>query len=92
MAVFRRVMLAGFFSVMHRVQTVAVSDVGVVSRLFMVAGLVVPGCLAVVLGRILMMLCRRIVMIDTFVVLGHALLLLVVDVEGHPCGECLDRV
>jgi hypothetical protein len=74
-------MFARLFGVMGGVQAVAVSHVRVMARLFMVAGFIMPGRLAVMFRRIFMMLSRRIVVFGTLVIFGHALLLLVVGVE-----------
>jgi len=77
-----RVVLAGFFRVMCRVQTVAVSDVRMVSGLFVVACLIVAGRLAVMLRRVFMMLSCCIVVFGAFVIFGHALLLIVNGLEA----------
>jgi hypothetical protein len=49
------VVLAGFFSVMHRVQVVAMRDMGVMARCFVVLSTVVLRRLAMVLGGGLVM-------------------------------------
>jgi len=79
-----RVVLAGFFRVMCRVQTVAVSEVRMVSGLFVVACLIVAGRLAVMLRRVFMMLSCSVVVFCAYVIFGHALLLLVVGMEEAP--------
>ena len=76
-----RVVLAGFLGVMTCVQTVAVSDMRMVSGLFVVACLIVAGRLAVMLRRVFMMLSCSVVVFCAYVIFGHALLLLVVGME-----------
>jgi hypothetical protein len=64
--------------------SVAMRDLGVMGRLFVMAARMMLGRFMVVLGGVLVMLGRFAVMVCCF--LGHELLL---GVKGIPiCGEC----
>jgi hypothetical protein len=70
-AVFVGVMLARLFCVMGGVQAVTVGNVGVMARLLVVTGFIMPGCLAVVLRSKIMMRCGFVVMTGAFVIFRH---------------------
>jgi hypothetical protein len=70
-AVFVGVMLARLFGVMGGVQAVTVGNMGVMARLLVVTGFVMPGCLAVVLRSMFMVRCGFVVMIGAFVIFRH---------------------
>ena len=73
MAVVRGVMTARLNVVMFGVAGMAVGGVGVVRRLFVIAGFVVPGGFTVVLGSVLVMFGGLGVMLDVGVVTHGAL-------------------
>lgn len=81
MAVLDSVMFAGFLGVVDCMQSVPVSNVGMVSRLLVVTCLVVPGCLPMMFRRMFVMLCCCVVVFNSLVVFGHLLLLGVVGME-----------
>jgi len=60
------VMLACFFSVMRRMKMVAVRDVRVMTALFVISALVMFRCLTMMTRGVLVMLCRFMVMLRTF--------------------------
>src|SRR5262245_60545820 len=73
--VMHRMMLGGLVAVMRRVQAVGMRQVGVVTRLGVIALLVVLGGFAVMLGGFLVVLRGGLVMDATLVPLGHVVLL-----------------
>lgn len=75
--------LAGFFGVPAGVQRVAMGDVGVMPALFVIAGLMMLGCFAMMFGGLLVMFGRLGVMLRSFMH-GAFLLLVLSDVPTTP--------
>jgi hypothetical protein len=68
LAVLLGVVTAGFDMVMFGVAGVAMRAVGVMRRLFVIAGLMMPGGFAVMLGRVLVVLGSLVVVLDACVI------------------------
>lgn len=62
------VLLGGVLVVLHRVQSMAVRDLGVMRGFFVAAGLVMLGGFAVMLGRVFVVIGRMLVMLMNCVV------------------------
>ena len=62
--------LGGLFDMMRRLQRMAVSHVGVMRRLFVVAGFVVGRCFAVMFGGRFMMMGSQMMMFNAFMCHG----------------------
>ena len=62
-AVLIGVMFSGFFEMMGSVYCMPVSDMGVVSRFFVIASFVVSGCFAVMFRRVFMVLRSLVMML-----------------------------
>jgi hypothetical protein len=69
------VVLGSFVTVMGRMQSVGVRNVRVMSGLFMVAGVVMFRCLAMVASRVFVMLGGRMMVVAAFVLRAHVALL-----------------
>ena len=80
------VMLGRFVAVMGRMQRMRVRDMRVMSGLFMVAGGVMLGGLAMMVSSVLVMLGSGLVVVAALVALAHDVLLFLRYADRHQTG------